>query len=133
MSSTTIHCPGCGAEMLAEEGLKTMCQACGQHVFVEGSTPQIPDPPSQAWAYIPLGLGALFFAGAMVFGDGPATGLAGALLIVFLLSPIIIAQQRHHRRTWAIALLTIGLGWTIIGWLVALIWAFMARRARRSQ
>jgi hypothetical protein len=39
--------------------------------------------------------------------------------------PTIIAVVRHHRNTLAIVLVNIFLGWTGVGWLVALIWSFV--------
>lgn len=37
--------------------------------------------------------------------------------------PAIIAGVRHKRDTLAIFLLNFFLGWTFIGWIVALVWA----------
>jgi hypothetical protein len=37
--------------------------------------------------------------------------------------PSIVAFARNKRDTTAILLLNIFLGWTLIGWIVALIWA----------
>lgn len=60
---------------------------------------------------------------------------AGAIVIVFLmvlasvcglllyLLPAIIAYSRGHPDTIAITALTILLGWSMIGWLVALVWS----------
>ena len=44
-----------------------------------------------------------------------------ALAIYFL--PWWIAHSRHKRNTASIAVLNCFLGWTAIGWVVALIWA----------
>ena len=56
-------------------------------------------------------LAALFFF--PLFGSGIA--------IYFL--PSIIAFAKSKRDTAAILLLNIFLGWTVIGWVVALVWA----------
>lgn len=47
------------------------------------------------------------------------------LLIILALSfiPVIIAAVRKHNDTILIFLLTFFLGWTVIGWIVALIWS----------
>lgn len=45
-----------------------------------------------------------------------------ALSLYFL--PSIIANSRKNSNTTAITLLNLFLGWTIIGWIAALIWAF---------
>jgi hypothetical protein len=39
------------------------------------------------------------------------------------ISPILVAIYRNHRSRLQIAMLNILLGWTVIGWAVALIWA----------
>ena len=44
-----------------------------------------------------------------------------ATLIYFL--PTVIALARGHLSTLAIFLLNLFLGWTLIGWLIALIWS----------
>lgn len=38
-------------------------------------------------------------------------------------TPAIIAIVRSHRQTTAIVLLNLFLGWTLIGWVVALVWS----------
>jgi hypothetical protein len=38
--------------------------------------------------------------------------------------PSIVAFARNKRDTTAILLLNIFLGWSVIGWIVALVWAF---------
>jgi hypothetical protein len=37
--------------------------------------------------------------------------------------PAIVASCRHHNATGAIIVLNIFLGWTFIGWVIALVWA----------
>lgn len=51
------------------------------------------------------------------------------LLLVYLLSialyylPIIIAFKKRHNQKGYIVLINILFGWTIIGWIIALVWA----------
>lgn len=45
-----------------------------------------------------------------------------AILAVYLI-PSIVSHVRHHRNTTAITVLNILLGWTALGWIIALIWA----------
>lgn len=49
------------------------------------------------------------------------------ILLVILLAaycaPTIVAQQRRHKDLYGIAALNILLGWTFLGWVIALIWA----------
>lgn len=52
----------------------------------------------------------------------------GGLLALFILGgiyvlPTIVAYRRHHRQTLAITVLNVVLGWTLLGWVVALVWA----------
>jgi hypothetical protein len=47
--------------------------------------------------------------------------LFGLVLIHFL--PTVIAALRHSRSTVGIFLLNLFLGWTVIGWFIALLWA----------
>lgn len=68
-----------------------------------------------ATLFLPIELAALahllFLALLVVIG----------LVLYFL--PFIIATQRDHRNTIAIALLNLFLGWTLLGWVAALCWA----------
>ena len=43
------------------------------------------------------------------------------------LIPTLVAVARDHRRAFAIFMLNVTAGWTVIGWLGALVWAL--RRA----
>ncbi|MEE9235505.1 MAG: superinfection immunity protein, partial [Candidatus Acidoferrales bacterium] len=40
--------------------------------------------------------------------------------------PLLVAMLRKKRNAPAIAILNLLLGWTILGWIVALVWAAMA-------
>ena len=59
--------------------------------------------------------------GAMVF----------VLLLYFL--PFVIAMVRHHKAKLAIFLTDLLLGWTVVGWLAALIWACNSNTAAHPQ
>jgi sorbitol-specific phosphotransferase system component IIBC len=50
-----------------------------------------------------------------------------AALIAAYFAPTIIALARKHRQTMAIGVLNVLAGWTLIGWIVALVWAFVSR------
>lgn len=50
-----------------------------------------------------------------------AIGLVGYFL------PAIVARGREHRQMIAIVVLNAFLGWTVLGWVVALVWACMAQ------
>lgn len=58
--------------------------------------------------------------------QNPGGGLLCVVLIglfVYLL-PGAIAVLRGHHNAFAILLLNVLLGWTFVGWAVALVWAF---------
>jgi Superinfection immunity protein len=60
--------------------------------------------------------------------DSTASAGAGfALLLIgagFYFLPTILAGGRHHHNTGAIFIINLLLGWTLVGWAVALAWAF---------
>ena len=56
-----------------------------------------------------------------------AGGYSFALSLLLFL-PAIIAFLRSHPRRWAILILLVTLGWTVVGWIVALIWCLGATR-----
>lgn len=47
-----------------------------------------------------------------------------ALIVIYFL-PTIIAYERGHKNAFAILVLNILLGWSIIGWVIALIWSVL--------
>ena len=49
---------------------------------------------------------------------------AGILWLFFYLLPAFIAAVRGHQNTAAIFVLTLLLGWTILGWVIAFVWSF---------
>lgn len=44
------------------------------------------------------------------------------LFIIYFIPPIMAEKRRHHNKM-AISLLSLLLGWTVIGWFIALIWS----------
>lgn len=48
------------------------------------------------------------------------------ILMVMYFGPTIVALTRKHRSVMQIALVNFFFGWTVIGWLIAFIWAFGA-------
>jgi len=49
--------------------------------------------------------------------------LVTAVVAVYLL-PTIVASKRRHRNRKTILVINLLLGWTTIGWIVAMVWAF---------
>ncbi len=46
------------------------------------------------------------------------------ILVVWYLLPSIVALLRRHHNAFAIFLLNLFLGWSLVGWVVALVWAY---------
>jgi Superinfection immunity protein len=64
-------------------------------------------------------------------------GFGGLLLILGLFAmyflPAIVASRRRHPQENAILLLNLFLGWTFIGWVIALVWSATAIPERKKQ
>jgi ABC-type transport system involved in cytochrome c biogenesis permease component len=75
---------------------------------------------------IPLGL----MLGFALLADQIGVELAALSIGLALLyiAPFLLALNRRHSRRWWILALTLGLGWTGIGYLVALAWALTEDR-----
>jgi len=46
----------------------------------------------------------------------------GVAAVVYLI-PTFVSSIRHHRQSGPIAVVNIFLGWTLVGWVVALAWS----------
>ena len=73
----------------------------------------------------------LILAAATMDGSAFLGLILWALLGALWLSPGIIASKRRHRNAGAIWVVTLLLGWTIIGWIVALAMALSDPGPRR--
>ena len=51
--------------------------------------------------------------------------VAIALIFAFYFMPTLIAFLRQHKNKLAIFLLNLFLGWTVLGWVVSLVWSVM--------
>lgn len=49
--------------------------------------------------------------------------VTGAVLVAVWLVPAFVARYRGHRSALAITMLTVLLGWSVIGWIIAMVWA----------
>ena len=45
------------------------------------------------------------------------------LVVIVYLVPTFVAIWRQHRQGVAITFLNVFLGWTLVGWVIALVWA----------
>lgn len=73
-------------------------------------------------------LAVLIIGASLVYiecvNSGSGFALVGlAMIAVVYFIPTITAERRHKRNAAAIAVLNVFLGWTFIGWVVALVWA----------
>ena len=51
-------------------------------------------------------------------------GVFGVFILTIYFVPAIVALVRSHRQKGAIIALNVFLGWTLLGWVIALVWAF---------
>lgn len=58
--------------------------------------------------------------------SGAAFGLIVLLLVLFgvYFFPTIVANSRRHKNISSILVLNLLAGWTFIGWIIAIVWAF---------
>jgi hypothetical protein len=66
-------------------------------------------------------------------GDATAGAVFGSLFLLLVLAgialcllPIMIALIRRHPNTGPITIIALFLGWTVVGWIVALAWSLSA-------
>ncbi|HXM32274.1 MAG TPA: superinfection immunity protein [Chthoniobacterales bacterium] len=83
---------------------------CAASIFIAGFTDINIDPDH---------------AGAMLRGFLVLALAAGAYFL-----PGLIGQSRHHHQRTAIWVLDLFLGWTILGWIIALVWASSATQGK---
>lgn len=62
--------------------------------------------------------------------NGPALFISFTLILALYLLPVWVAYACNHRQFLKIAALNVLLGWTVLGWLGALLWACI--NGRRS-
>ncbi len=65
--------------------------------------------------------------GSVLFVVGMLIGLILDLMLYFI--PWIVAWNKKHENVTGIFLINLFFGWTLIGWIVALIWACTVRQA----
>ncbi|MGR4869999.1 superinfection immunity protein [Variovorax sp. LARHSF232] len=74
------------------------------------------------WVVIAWSMGQAPPSGTNEFGKVVAYSFFLAAPLVYLL-PTYEAWRRQHRSLLAIALVNVFLGWSIIGWVAAIVWA----------
>ena len=58
----------------------------------------------------------------------PETFLLIIITLVIYFFPSFVAMVRENTQTAAIFILNLTLGWTILGWIGALVWAFVKQK-----
>ena len=61
--------------------------------------------------------------------SGDETRLIEGIVLMIYFLPTIVVVMREHQHKFPVALLNLFLGWTFIGWVVALVWAAMPVKA----
>ena len=61
----------------------------------------------------------------MLFGIGIAGLIVALVCLGIYFLPTMIAYKRRHRNFLAILALNIFLGWTLFGWVGALVWSLL--------
>lgn len=59
---------------------------------------------------------------------GMSLGMLAFMVIVYFV-PTFIGSIRNHPNAVAITLLNLFLGWTLIGWVAALVWSVLAEKS----
>lgn len=87
-------------------------------------------PARTDWSKIVIIFGSIF-AGLLVLGNvalfvPEVAGVMIALIVVAVyFVPMAVAAVMSHRQLAAIAVLNLLAGWTVLGWIGALVWAFV--------
>lgn len=101
-----------------------------------GASPRRTRTASQAPGTVLL-ITVLLIAATVAVGlamDTAAISPLGALIIASAsMLPAIIAGLRRHHNVVAIFVLNLLLGWTIVGWIIALVWSLTTRAPRRAE
>jgi hypothetical protein len=82
-----------------------------------------------------IGIAVIVLLSAVIYSADPETrtGIFGMMVVFAFLTfsafvyflPTLVAVLNRHLNTMAIIVLNILLGWTFLGWVVALVWACM--------
>lgn len=142
-------CIQCGRVRTAEDDETTpewKCPACGV-AYIKAEMARVAEsPPRNAagaspihdlkmrasirrgaigWAVIILSIATLLVVG----GSEAASGLLSLGVLVFAAAvyflPTLLARERKHPQAQAIFVLNLFVGWTFIGWVGAMVWAFV--------
>jgi hypothetical protein len=81
------------------------------------------------WILLAILASLLLFV-AYQMSNGGLEGLAAvggaALFAALYFLPALVAALRNHHQATAIGVLNLLAGWTVLGWVLAIVWAFTA-------
>jgi uncharacterized protein (DUF983 family) len=135
MKTIDVRCPACDQRAKIDPdhlGLTMQCGNCQRevsYVLPPRLGPRIP------WGIVIAGvliIGGVIFRS--VAGGNPSEGAHNAAVLVAMVLgvalyflPTFVAWSHKHRNVQALATLNLFLGWTVIGWVVSLVWAMYKR------
>jgi ABC-type transport system involved in cytochrome c biogenesis permease component len=70
--------------------------------------------------------------GSIVVLASGAAAVGFIILLILYFAPSVVAFSRSHHNKWAIFALNLLLGWTVLGWIGALVWS-LTRPAPQPQ
>jgi hypothetical protein len=127
-----ISCPSCSTPFLLPRG-----DSQPETVPVAAAEP-LPEPERRRVSPALLKcllFSGLLFAGALVAMKFKNEELARGIVIIgfggaIYFLPSLVARGRNHRNESAIVLINLLLGWTLIGWVVALVWSVYVEKGK---
>ena len=81
-------------------------------------------------------LGAFVWGGTKLsqgFTETLLYAIVGFGIVLFNMLPAMTSEWRDTRCKWGVFALNLVLGWTVLGWVAALIWALTAPKGPRSR
>jgi uncharacterized protein YecT (DUF1311 family) len=102
--------------------------SAGGEAALQGAPASDPSRKAPGTPIPAAAVGAVASRAASAAGSESAGPAIGGLIIVLLLAglyflPAIIAATRRHRNACAVFFLNLFLGWTLLGWVIAFVWA----------
>ena len=102
------------------------CRPCGDGLLLWSE--KCPEPLGLPWAATPSGSAGSAPAEPTEEPENRIALALGVWIAVGYFLPAAVAKLLRHERTRAILMLNLLLGWTVIGWIVAFVWAFLPVR-----
>lgn len=94
-------------------------------MFIQKTETKRGAPAWLGWA-VTLGVATLFFVGILTLKGPPLMLLIALSCLVLYFVPSVVGLRK--RNAVAIFVLNLFLGWSLVGWVVALVWACTTER-----